>query len=59
MFAGAFWRGIIGLFITGYFAVSVSSRLTNPNLGLDMGAPVGYLDPYPRVFSRQNSYPHL
>ena len=34
MFVGAFWRGIIGLFITGYFAVNVSSRLTNPNRGL-------------------------
>ncbi len=28
-------------------------------LGLDTGAPVGYPDPYPRVFSFQNSYPHL
>ena len=28
-------------------------------VGLDTGAPVGYLDLYPQVFSFQNSYPHL
>ena len=44
-------------------SIDTSRSLAGENawreLGLDTGAPVGYPDPYPQVFSFQNSYPHL